>query len=174
MLLIKLWLIHPGILRLRERVFFLHYVWVHVFSRTDGVNPIYIVIWFFIFKNSLTRMSLVGHVWVIISHSFMMTSSNGNIFRVTGHLCGEFTGPQWIPTQRPVTRSFDVFFDLRLIKWLSKQPWGCWFETLSCPLWRHHNVYNFRVDRHPSHNIYSFMKIKFWRIWMGFLMKQTS
>ena len=26
----------------------------------------------------------------------MMTSSNGNIFRVTGHLCGEFTGPQWI------------------------------------------------------------------------------
>ena len=25
--------------------------------------------------------------------SNMMTSSNGNIFRVTGHLCGEFTGP---------------------------------------------------------------------------------
>ena len=28
---------------------------------------------------------------------FMMTPSNGNIFRVTGHLCGEFTGPRWIP-----------------------------------------------------------------------------
>ena len=27
----------------------------------------------------------------------MMTSSNGTIFRVTGHLCGEFTGPRWIP-----------------------------------------------------------------------------
>ena len=27
----------------------------------------------------------------------MMTSSNGNIFRVTGHLCGEFTGPRCIP-----------------------------------------------------------------------------
>ena len=26
----------------------------------------------------------------------MMTSSNGNIFRVTGHLCGEFNGPRWI------------------------------------------------------------------------------
>ena len=26
-----------------------------------------------------------------------MTSSNGNILRVTGHLCGEFTGPRWIP-----------------------------------------------------------------------------
>ena len=25
-----------------------------------------------------------------------MTSSNGNIFRVTGHLCGEFTGHRWI------------------------------------------------------------------------------
>ena len=51
----------------------------------------------------------------------MMTSSNGNIFRVTGPLCGEFTGDRWIPrTQRPVTRSFDVFFDLRLNKRLSK------------------------------------------------------
>ena len=39
---------------------------------------------------------------------FMMTSSNGNIFRVTGPLCGEFTGPGEFPTQRPVTRSFDI------------------------------------------------------------------
>ena len=46
----------------------------------------------------------------------MVTSSNGNIFRVTGHLCGEFTGPGEFPTQSPVTRSFDVFFDLRLNK----------------------------------------------------------
>ena len=30
-------------------------------------------------------------------YTIMMTSSNGNIFRVTGHLCGEFTGPRWIP-----------------------------------------------------------------------------
>ena len=51
----------------------------------------------------------------------MMTSSNGNIFRVTGHLCGEFTGPGEFPAQRPVTRSFDVFFGLRLNKRLSKQ-----------------------------------------------------
>ena len=43
----------------------------------------------------------------------MMTSSNGNFFRVTGPLCGEFTGPGEFPTQRPVTRSFDVYFDLR-------------------------------------------------------------
>ena len=31
------------------------------------------------------------------SHQPMMTQSNGNIFRVTGHLCGEFTGHRWIP-----------------------------------------------------------------------------
>ena len=40
------------------------------------------------------------------------------------------------PTQRPVTRSFDVFFDLRLNKRLSKQSQGWWFETLLHPLWR--------------------------------------
>ena len=45
----------------------------------------------------------------------MMTSSNGNIFRVTGPLYGEFTGPGEFPAQRAVTRSFDVFFDLRQI-----------------------------------------------------------
>ena len=40
-------------------------------------------------------------------------------------------------TQRSVTRSFDVFFDLRLNKWLSKQCWEWWFRTPSCSLWRH-------------------------------------
>ena len=42
-------------------------------------------------------------------------------------------------SQRPVTRSFDVFFDQRLNKRLSKQWWGWWFETPSCTLWRHSN-----------------------------------
>ena len=36
-----------------------------------------------------------------------------------------------LPAQRPVTRSFDVFFYLRLIMRLSKQSWGWWFETSS-------------------------------------------
>ena len=44
---------------------------------------------------------------------------------------GEFS------SQRPMTRSFDVFFDLCLNKRLSKQSWGWWFETPSRPLWRH-------------------------------------
>ena len=70
-----------------------------------------------------------------------MTSSNGKIFHATGPLCGEFTGPGEFPTQRPVTRSFDVFFDLRLNKRLSKQTWGWWFETQSWSLWRQCNVW---------------------------------
>ena len=47
--------------------------------------------------------------------------------------------PGEFPAQRPVTRGFDVFFDLRLNKRLGKQSWGWWFETLSRPLWRHRN-----------------------------------
>ena len=44
------------------------------------------------------------------------------------------------PVQRPVTQSFDVFFDLRLNKRFSKESWGWLFETLSCPSWRPCNV----------------------------------
>ena len=56
-------------------------------------------------------------------------------------LCaGNSPVPGEFPAQRPVTRSFDVFFDLRLNKPLSKQWWGWWFETLSSPSWRQCNV----------------------------------
>ena len=72
---------------------------------------------------------------------YMMTSSNGNISRVTCPLSGEF------PAQRPVTRSFDVLFDLRPNKWMKKQSWGCLFQMPSCSLWRHCND-NFQVSKH--------------------------
>ena len=78
--------------------------------------------------------------WVIrtcIRLTFMMTSPNGNIF----HLCaGNSPVTSEFPAQRPVTRSFDAFFDLRLSKRLGKQSWGWWSEMLSRPLWRHCNV----------------------------------
>ena len=45
------------------------------------------------------------------------------------------------PTQRPVTRSFNVCFDLHLNKRLIKQLWGWWFKMPSCSLWRHRNVF---------------------------------
>ena len=55
-------------------------------------------------------------------------------------LCaGNSPVPGEFPAQRPVTRSFDVFFDLRPNKRLSKHSRGWWFETLSSPLWRHRN-----------------------------------
>ena len=86
----------------------------------------------------------------------MMTSSNGNIFRVIGPLwrhhdvikvfsaslticAGNSPVPGEFPTQRLVMRSFDVFCDLRLNKRLSKQSWGWWIETQSRPLCRHCN-----------------------------------
>ena len=43
------------------------------------------------------------------------------------------------PSQRPVTLSFDVFFDLRPNKRFSKQSWGWWFETPSRSLWHYCN-----------------------------------
>ena len=51
------------------------------------------------------------------------------------------------PAQRPVTRSLDVFFDLRLDKRLSKH----WlFETPSHSLWRHCNGISFLVLIFPE------------------------
>ena len=43
-------------------------------------------------------------------------------------------------SQRPVTRGFDVSFDLRLNKRLRKQSRRRWFETPSRSLWRHCNA----------------------------------
>ena len=100
-----------------------------------------------LFSNTLWApwpLECISSLWVILGHmhfifsiifrssegvgswnsSFMMTPSNWNIFRVTGPLCGEFTSHRWIPSQRPGTPSFDVFFGLRLNKRLSKQSGG--------------------------------------------------
>ena len=71
---------------------------------------------------------------------FMITSSNENILRVTDPMCGEFTGHRWIPSQKPVTRSFGVSFDLRLNNRLNKQSKCRWFETPSRSLCRHCNM----------------------------------
>ena len=90
-------------------------------------------------QDSMSNFKYSNTAYRKIINTSMMTSSNGNIFRVTGPLCGEFTGPGEFPAQRPVTRGFDVFFDLRLNKRLSKQPWGWWFETPAWSLWRHRN-----------------------------------
>ena len=69
----------------------------------------------------------------------MMTSSNGNIFRVTGHLCGEFTSPRWIP----LTKASDA--ELWCCLWSASEQTGEQIiETLTnwdaiVSLWRHCN-----------------------------------
>ena len=45
----------------------------------------------------------------VIMSSLMMTSSNGNIFRVTSYLCGEFTRHRWIPCTKASDRELWCF-----------------------------------------------------------------
>ena len=94
-------------------------------------------------------------LWRVITHPiflrktghgnpYMMTSSNGNIFRVIGPLCREF---HWSPVnspapQRPVTRNFDVFFHLRLNKRLNKQSWGVIMDTMASQITSVTTVYS--------------------------------
>ena len=91
---------------------------------------------YFIYTVPITMIAVDWQIKKIL----MMTSSNGFIALLA--LCarnspvnGEF------PAERPVTRSFGVFFHLCLNKRLSKQSWGCWFWTPSRSLWRHCNGY---------------------------------
>ena len=82
------------------------------------------------------------HPWLrhqMEAFSALLTICMGNS-PVTGEL----------PAQRPVTRSLDVFFDLRLNKRLSKQSWGWWFETLSRKLWRHCKQWSFNKNNANS------------------------
>ena len=85
--------------------------------------------------------------WVIsqkasnLQSIFRMTSLNGNIFRATGPLCaGNSPVTIEFPSQRPLTRSFEVCSVLCQNKRSSKQSRRRWFETPSRPLWRHCNV----------------------------------
>ena len=79
----------------------------------------------------------------------MMTSSNRTFSAllafcaVNSPITGDF------PSQRPVTRSFDVFFDLRLNKCLSKQSRRRWFGRPSRSWWRRVNVF-WEMIENPS------------------------
>ena len=77
---------------------------------------------------SIHMQHTMAHIVQMETFSALLTICAGN-----SPVTGEF------PAQRPVMRSFDVFFDLSLNKRLSEQSWGWWFEPLSRPLWRHCN-----------------------------------
>ena len=68
-----------------------------------------------------------------------------------------------VPAHRPVTRSFDVFFDLCLNKRLSKHSWGWWYEKPSRSLWRHCNAVDRNASRYvgvnPANHVW-------WWIWL--------
>ena len=80
---------------------------------------------------------LNGFVWFLKYHDDVIKWKHFSallaLYAGNSPVTGEF------PTQMPVTRSFDLFFDLRLNKRLSKQSWGWWSETPSCSLWRQCN-----------------------------------
>ena len=54
----------------------------------------------------------------------MMTSSNGNTFRVTGLLCGEFTGPRWIPRTKASDAGLWCFLWSRINGWVNNREAG--------------------------------------------------
>ena len=65
-----------------------------------------------------------------------MTSSNGNICRATGSLCGEFTGHRWIPHTKASDAELWCFpWNKRWTKQLRRR----WSETPSRSLWLHCN-----------------------------------
>ena len=70
-------------------------------------------------EDATTQLTETVLMWLDI-----MKSSNGNIFRVAGPCAGNSPVTCEFPAQRPVTRSFDVLFDLRMNERLSKQLWG--------------------------------------------------
>ena len=93
--------------------------------------------------NAVGRLSSTASWW---RHQMAIFSALLALCVGNSPVSGEF------PSQRPVTRSFDVFFDLRLNKQLSKQSRRWWFETPSRSLWRHCDDYlrlniNLRANR---------------------------
>ena len=80
----------------------------------------FVVLWF----------SLILHWWqdgLRLTHDDVIKWKH--FLRYWPFVRGIHQSPVNFPPQRPVTRSFDVFFDQRLNKRLSKQWWGWWFET---------------------------------------------
>ena len=100
----------------------------HVIIRTNG----------YLLHGRINALLCLDELWLIIQSS-TVTWSNGNIFRVTGPLCGEFSGHGWIPLTNASDAELWCFFHLRVKKPLCKQWRRRWFETPSCPVWRHCN-----------------------------------
>ena len=86
-------------------------------------------------SNSHTKVSITSKA----ENSYLITSSMETFSSLLALCVGNSPVTGEFPAQKPVTQSFDVFFDLPLNKRLNKQSWGWWFETPSRSLWRHCN-----------------------------------
>ena len=73
-------------------------------------------------------------------YRLMMTSSNGNVFHVTGPLWGESTGERWIPLTKANAAELWCFLWSASEKILSRQSRCRWFEKPSRSLWYHCNA----------------------------------
>ena len=89
-----------------------------------------------ILQNSAALRQLTPRNFIVSwrRHKIEAFSASMTICAGNSPVTGEF------PAQRPVRRSFGVFFDLRLNKRLNTQWWGWRFETPSHPLWSHCNA----------------------------------
>ena len=71
----------------------------------------------------------------------MMTSSNGNGFRVNDPWRGESTVRGGFPLEMASNASFAAFFDVSLNKQPTKPFSRQGYETIGCSLWRQRGVY---------------------------------
>ena len=118
-----------------------------------GFGHINSCLWIHMFLSSVfCRIALLPHNWNTISqipasdsrswwrYQMVTFSALQALYAGNSKVTGE------LPSQRPVTRSFDVFFDLRLNKRVSKQSKRRWFWAPSRSLWHHCKVLTTAVE----------------------------
>ena len=122
---------------------------------------------FSMFCISLKTVGLWTGVGVLYAEC-MMTSSNGKFSALLALCAGNSQITGEFPSQRPVTRRFDVFVYLRLTKRLRKQSRGLWFEMPSRSSWRHCNGMDWSVrsiydQMYRTNDLDSICKIRWYK-----------
>ena len=126
-----------------QKVFLNHHFYIQVLDTKIEVIIIcrYVVVYHYWFLWPAAYLSIYSRAGIFIV-CFLITwwrHQMETLFTLLAICAGNSPGTGEFSAERPVTRIFDVFFDLRLNKRLSKQSRRWWFETPSCSLWRHCN-----------------------------------
>ena len=104
----------------------MNYLWPQMSRRHPAMRQQWSLWWmilFILFPGNFLKM-----FWLIT-----MMSSNGDIFRITGHLCGEFTGHRWLPPHNGQWHRASMFY--LLSAWTS-----CWTNNRVSGDLRHYNA----------------------------------